>query len=172
MNATTRLAALLRRQREGVRFCGLFALFTLLAFSLVYLAQNVIVVPLNRHLAWMTATCLRLGGLHALDSGPVVSLGGFAVEIRNNCNAIYEVGLYLAAVWAYPAPWRDRLIGTLVGAGTLYVVNLLRLLTLLAVGHLQREWFEVTHLYVWQALFFLVVATCWIAWVSRIRPVA
>ena len=42
----------------------------------------------------------------------------------------------------------------------------------LAVGLLHRSWFEATHLYAWQAVFLLVVGTCWIAWVSRIRPVA
>ena len=46
------------------------------------------------------------------------------------------------------------------------------ILTLLALGVLQYSWFEATHLYVWQALFLLVVATCWIGWVSRLRPVA
>jgi len=150
----------------------LFALFTVVAFAVLYAAQNVLIVPLNRHLAWMTEKFIRLLGAHASSSGGVVSMSGFAVEIKNNCNAIYEVGLYAAAVWAYPASWRERLFGTLMGAGVLYVVNFLRILTLLAVGLLYRSWFEATHLYAWQAVFLLVVATCWIAWVSRIRPVA
>jgi exosortase H (IPTLxxWG-CTERM-specific) len=162
----------LSRQRESLRFCGLFALFTVLGFAIIYAAQHVLVVPLNRHLAWMTEKSLRLVGVHASSSGPAVALSGFSVEIRSNCNAIYEVALYAAAVWAYPASRRDRLIGTLVGAGVLYVVNLVRILTLLALGGLQPAWFEATHLYVWQALFLLVVATCWIGWVSRLRPVA
>ncbi|HEV2055361.1 MAG TPA: exosortase H [Methylomirabilota bacterium] len=172
MNRADRLRLFLRRQRAGIRFCALFALFTVLGFAIIYAAQNVLVVPLNRHLAWMTEKSLRLVGAHASSSGPAVALSGFAVEIRNNCNAIYEVGLYEAAVWAYPASLRDRLIGTLVGAGVLYVVNFVRILTLLALGVLQPSWFEATHLYVWQVLFLLVAATCWIGWVSRIRPVA
>ena len=167
-----KLATFVREQREGIRFCALFALFTGVAFAILYAGQNVLVVPLNRHLAWMTEKAIRLVGVHASSSGGVVSLTGFAVEIKNNCNAAYEAGLYAAAVWAYPAPWRDRLIGTLVGAGVLYVVNVVRILTLLALGVLQPSWFEATHLYVWQALFLVVVATCWIGWVSRLRPVA
>ena len=167
-----KLAAFVREQREGIRFCALFALFTAVAFAILYAGQNVLVVPLNRHLAWMTEKFIRLVGVQASSSGGVVSLSGFAVEIKNNCNAIYEVGLYTAAVWAYPASWRERLTGTLVGAGVLYVVNFLRILTLLTVGLMYRSWFEATHLYAWQAVFLLVVGGCWIAWVSRIRPVA
>ena len=150
----------------------MFALFTVVAFAVLYAGQNVLIVPLNRHLAWMTEKFIRLLGAHASSSGGVVSMSGFAVEIKNNCNAIYEVGLYAAAVCAYPASWRERLFGTLMGAAVLYVVNFLRILTLLAVGLLYRPWFEATHLYAWQAVFLLVVGTCWIAWVSRIRPVA
>ena len=172
MRVTTRIAGFAREQREGIRFCALFALFTAVAFAVLYAGQNVVVVPLNRHLAWMTEQVLRLVGVHASSAGGVVSLGGFAVEIRNNCNAIYEVGLYTAAVWAYPASWRERLAGTVVGAGVLYAVNFLRILTLLTLGLLHRSWFEAAHLYAWQAVFLLVVGTCWIAWVSRIRPVA
>jgi exosortase H (IPTLxxWG-CTERM-specific) len=172
MTVKSRLVRFLRQQRDGIRFCVLFAVFTGLAFAILYAGQNLFVVPLNRHLAWMTEKVLRLVGVAATSSGAIVTMGSFAVEIRNNCNAIYEVGLYAAAVWAYPASWRDRLIGTLIGAAVLYVVNFLRIMTLLAVGLLHREWFEATHLYAWQAVFLLVVGTCWIAWVSRVRPVA
>ena len=172
MKMTSRLTVFLRRQRDGIRFCALFALFTVLVFAGLYAARSVLIVPLNRHFAWMTAKCLQLVGVHAFLSGPVVALGSFAVEIRNNCNAIFEVGLYAAAVWAYPAAWRDRLLGTLAGASVLYIINVLRILTLLTVGLLHPSWFEVIHLYAWQALFLLVVTICWIGWVSRLRPVA
>lgn len=167
-----KLAAFLRRQREGVRFCALFGVFTVLSFAVLYASQNALIVPLNRHFAWISEKLLRLVSVHASASGPVVTAGTFAVEIRNNCNAIYEVGLYTAAVCAYPASWRERLIGTLVGAAILYAANVVRIASLLAVGLVQPAWFDTTHLYAWQAVFLLVVATCWIAWVSRIRPVA
>ena len=66
----------------------------------------------------------------------------------------------------------ERFPGTLMGFGVLYVINFIRILTLLTVGLLYRSWFEATHLYAWQAVFLLVVGTCWIAWVSRLRPAA
>ena len=172
MKTVSKLAVFLRRQGDGVRFCMLFALYTVVVFTCLYTAQNAFVVLLDSHFAWMTSQVLRLVGSQADSSGPVVSLSSFAVEIKNNCNAIYEVGLYTAAVCAYPASWRDRLLGMLLGAGVLYVVNVLRLMTLLTVGLLYPSWFEVIHLYVWQTLFLVVATACWIAWVSRTRPVA
>jgi len=64
-----------------------------LAFALLYAAQHVLVVPLNHHPAWITETSLRLVGAHASSLGPAVTLTGVAVEIRNNCHALDEVGL-------------------------------------------------------------------------------
>lgn len=162
----------LRAQRDGLRFCGLFALFTVVAFAALYAGQNTLVVALNWHLAWTTEKLFRLVGAHVVASGPMVALGGFAVEIKNNCNAIYEIGLYAAAVWAYPASLRDRLMGTLLGAVVLYVTNFFRIVTLILVGLFEPSWFQSTHLYAWQLLFLLVVAGCWLAWISRVRSIA
>jgi exosortase/archaeosortase family protein len=89
---------------------------------------------------------------------------------QNNCNAIYEIGLYAAAVWAYPASIRDRLRGTVMGAVVLYGVNLLRIVTLIVLGLLAPAWFGPTHLYAWQLIFLLVVAACWLGWIARVRP--
>ena len=170
MPPETRIGDLVRRQWPGIRFCALYALFTVLVFAALYAAQRVVIDPLNRHFAWLSQTLLGFFGAATTSSGAVVALHGFAVEIKNNCNAAYEIGLYTAAVWAYPASHRDHLIGTLAGGAVLYAVNLLRILTLLALGLLDRAWFEAAHLYAWQALFLLVVATCWLGWVSRVRP--
>jgi exosortase/archaeosortase family protein len=92
------------------------------------------------------------------------------VEIKSNCNPIYEFGLYAAAVGAYPASIGAKAAGLLVGGGVLYTVNLARVVSLIALGLYARDWFEVSHLYVWQALFLATVVTCWFGWILRLRP--
>jgi len=155
-----------------VRFCLLFSLYTLLAFLLLYALDDLIRVPFTRRIAWVTHGLLRAVGSQAWVAGTSVGIPGFAVEIKNNCNAIYEIGLYAAAVLAYPAPLTQRLLGTLLGAGVIYIVNLIRILSLLALGRYWPWGFQAAHLYVWQALFLAVVAACWLGWVGRVRPVA
>ena len=51
MNRADRLRLFFRRQRAGIRFCALFALFTVLGSAIIYTAQHALVDPLNRHLA-------------------------------------------------------------------------------------------------------------------------
>ena len=152
------------------RFCLVFALLSVVIFAVLYAAGDGVVSALNRHIAWTAALALRGLGISAAAAGALVSAGGFAVEIKNNCNAIYEVGLYAAAVGAYPASLGAKAAGLLVGGGVLYAVNLARVVSLLVLGLYAREWFEVSHLYVWQALFFATVVTCWFGWVLRLRP--
>ena len=66
-------------------------------------------------------------------------------------------------------PWLiSYAVGTLIGISLLYLVNLARVLSLIAIGVLARGWFDVAHLYVWQALFFAVVAGCWFGWILRL----
>jgi exosortase H (IPTLxxWG-CTERM-specific) len=160
------------RLRDEVRFCVLFTVYTVAAFAVLYAGQHDVVEPLNRHLARVARWALHGAGVAAASTGAVVTVPGFAVEIKNNCNAIYEIGLYAAAVWAYPAPLRERLVGTAVGVGVLYLVNLLRILALIALGVYAREWFDTAHLYGWQLVFLAVVAVCWLSWVLRVRRLA
>ncbi len=167
-----RLSRWLQRHREGVGFCLRFSLYTLLAFLLLYALDDQFVVPFTRRIAWLTHALLRAVGVQAWVSGASVGVPGFAVEIKNNCNAIYEIGLYAAAVWAYPATKLQRLMGIALGAVVLYLINLLRVLCLLALGVYWPGGFQAAHLYVWQALFLAVVAACWLGWAGRVRPVA
>jgi exosortase H (IPTLxxWG-CTERM-specific) len=159
-----------RRRRTEIRFCVVFTALTLVIFAALYLAHDSVVVTLNQHIAWLASAVMRALGADAAATGAVVRAPGFAVEIKNNCNAIFELGLYAAAVWAYPASLGAKMAGTLIGAGVLNLVNLLRVVSLLALGIFARDWFDVAHLYVWQAAFFAVVALCWFGWVLRVSP--
>ena len=155
-----------------IRFCLRFSAYTIVAFLLLYAFDDQVAVPVSRSIAWLTQQLLLGMGVQAWVGGVSVGMPGFAVQIKNNCNAIYEIGLYAAAVFAYPAPIRHRLAGFLFGAIALYVVNLVRVLSLLALGRYWPGGFQAAHLYVWQALFITVVATLWLGWTARVRPVA
>jgi hypothetical protein len=87
------------RRRVALRFCIVFTVLTLAIFAALYLAHDLVVVTLNQHIAWLASAVMR--GLRAdtAATGAVVRAPGFAVEIKNNCNAIFELGLYAAAVY-------------------------------------------------------------------------
>ncbi len=56
------------------------------------------------------------------------------------CKAACDVqALVTAAVLAFPAPWRKKLIGVLFGLGTVVAANLARIATLYFVGAFSRN---------------------------------
>lgn len=162
----------LLQRRGGLAFCLRFALYTIVIFLLLYALHVPVVVPFTRAIAALAYACLTLLGAHAWVQGASVGIPGFAVEIKNNCNAIYEIGLLSAAVVAYPASWRERLMGVGIGAGLLYLANLFRVLALIGLGRYFPGGFQLAHLYLFQAGFLALVAACWLIWLSRLRRFA
>ncbi len=162
----------LLQQQQGLYFCLRFGLYTLLCFLVLYALDDRLVVPFTRVIARLSHIVLTILGARSWVSGASVGIPGFAVEIKNNCNAIYEIGLYAAAVFAYPATLRQRTLGFAIGAVLLYLANLIRVLALIGIGRYFPGGFQIAHLYFFQALFLALVAACWLIWLSRIRRLA
>lgn len=156
-------------QRQGLAFCLRFGLYTVAIFLVLYALHESFVVPFTRLIARLSHTVLVILNAQSWVSGTSVGIPGFAVEIKNNCNAIYEIGLYAAAVFAYPASLKQRTVGTVMGATVLYLVNLLRIVGLIGIGRYFPGGFQVAHLYFFQAFFLAFVAACWLIWLSRLH---
>ena len=167
-----RLAQRLREHRGVVRFLLLFGLYAVLAFVVLYALQDLVVEPFTRGIAWVAYKVMRAMGTPAWRDGVTVGVPNFAVVIRNNCNAAYEMGLYAAATLAYPAPMSQRASGIGFAFVALYVVNLIRVMSLLYLGYLMPGFFDAAHVYVWQVVFLVVVGALWLGWIGRVRPVA
>jgi len=58
---------------------------------------------------------LTCGGHATLDKAILRAPSGFAVEMRDGCNAVNVTILLLSAVLAFPAPWKLKLLGSLPG---------------------------------------------------------
>jgi exosortase/archaeosortase family protein len=167
-----RLAARLEPHRSVLNFCLRFGLYAVVAFGVLYALQDQVVEPFTRGIAWATYRIMRALGAPVSLDGVTVSVPHFSVLIRNNCNAAYEMGLYAAATLAYPAPVSRRTRGILFAFVVLYLVNLVRVLSLVYMGYLLPGFFDAAHVYVWQVFFLVVVAALWLSWIGRVRPVA
>jgi exosortase/archaeosortase family protein len=165
-----RLSARAREHRSVLLFCVRFGVYSVVAFGALYALQDQVVEPFTRGIAWLTYQVMHAFGTPVSLDGVTVRVPNFAVLIRNNCNAAYEMGMYAAATLAYPASASRRTTGILSAFVALYIVNLIRVLSLLYTGYLFPGFFEAAHVYVWQVLFLIVVAALWLSWIGRIRP--
>jgi exosortase H (IPTLxxWG-CTERM-specific) len=110
------------------------------------------------------------GNAKLLTDSPTVFLDGFPVTIIEECTGLYEALLLGAALLAYPTSWRNTLLGFAVGYPLIYLLNVLRILMLLAIGRWYPPAFDFTHIYFWQVTMILTVVFVlyvWVRWVVR-----
>ncbi len=117
----------------------------------------------------LSARLVRLCGGQVAANGDVLTnpSTGYSIRVEDTCNASNVTVLLWAAILAFPAPWRQKIIGLFVGTVVLHLVNLFRIISLFYIGQHEPGWFEFTHLYVWEALIMLVTLAIFWTWVQR-----
>ena len=155
------------------RFAILFAVIALALFAaeLSRPVQNAVVIPWTEGLARVSAATASAFDSQVASYGKVLqsTRNGFAVSIEAGCNAVEASLLLIAAMLAFPAPWKHRLTGIAIGLVAVHALNLVRVVSLFYLGQWNRDVFEWTHLYVWQVLIMLDVLVVWLLWI-RVLP--
>ena len=90
--------------------------------------------PFTGGIARASGAALNLLGQHVTMQGTVIRNARFAVNIRNGCNGVEAMLIFLAAVLAFPASWKSRLAGLGLGILAIQVVNLVRVVALFLTG--------------------------------------
>lgn len=145
-------------------FAVLMILFYLFWFSDFYtLKVQPHIVHVN---AVISNAVLRVLGFGTTVNGSTVESGLFSVNILKGCDAIEAIALMSAALLSFPAKWKHRLIGFLAGAAILFVLNLVRIVTLFITGVYYPSVFELMHIEIWQFIFILVAVGIWIFWIK------
>jgi exosortase H (IPTLxxWG-CTERM-specific) len=111
---------------------------------------------------------LLCGGHAAVDGAIMRAPAGFAVEMRDGCNAVNVTILLWAAVLAFPASWKMRAIGLAAGTAIIQVVNVFRFITLFYLGQYSMTWFDFAHSYLWESLIMLDTMVVFWYWVTRV----
>jgi exosortase H (IPTLxxWG-CTERM-specific) len=102
-------------------------------------------------------------------------VSGFAIEMKDGCNAIYVTILLLSAMVAFPAPWKLKISGLFAGTLIVQSLNIIRFISLFYIGQYSVSGFNFAHKYLWETL--LVLDTMIVFWVwanlvhrSRVTP--
>ena len=149
-------------------FLGLQA--TLFGLELTPWVQSWFVVPWTDTLAAISAGIVKLFDPQVLSQGKVLqsASNGFAVSIEAGCNGVEATIVLVAAILAFPAPWKRKLVGLAIGVIAVQGLNVVRVISLFYLGQWNSDVFEWAHLYVWQALIMLDVLIVWLLWVRTL----
>jgi exosortase H (IPTLxxWG-CTERM-specific) len=136
--------------------------------------QEHFVVPWTNTIAAASAGLVTLFDPGVVATGKVLQskANGFAVSIESGCNGVEATIVLVAAILAFPAPWKSRLLGLAVGVVAVQGLNIVRVISLFYLGQWDLAAFEWAHLYVWQALIMLDVLIVWLIWVRTLPAAA
>lgn len=134
----------------------LIGLFTLEMLTPV---QNAVIQPFTASLASLSAALITPLDADVIAYGRVIAhtVNNFAVSIEAGCNGVEAAIVLIAAVVAFPAPWKLRAMAILLGFLTIQVMNIARIISLFYLGQWDVELFNWTHLYLWPVLIMLDV---------------
>jgi exosortase H (IPTLxxWG-CTERM-specific) len=155
-----------------LRFFLLFVVLLAVLFGLELTpwVQAWFVIPWTNALAAISTWIVTLFDGNVVATGKVMRSGtnGFAVSIEAGCNGVEATLVLLAAMLAFPAPWKHKVVGLVIGVVAVQLLNILRVISLFYLGQWNYDLFEWAHLYVWQALIMLDVLVVWLIWVRRV----
>lgn len=144
----------------------LVALFTL---ELIPFVHEAIIIPFTGFVAYISAGVASFFDSSIQAEGIVMRslANGTAVKIMPGCNGVEAMICLAAAILAFTASWKHKLMGLIVGFVAIQLLNIVRIISLFYLLQWNKEWFEWAHLYVWQALIILdalIIFILWIRW--------
>src|SRR5699024_337718 len=138
-----------------LRFSILFIVLLLGLFVIEVLqpVQQHVVLQFTAGLADISGCIIRLFDSGVGSAGKVITdiESGFAVSIEPGCNGVEALIVLFAAIFAFPAALKHKLIGFGIGFIAIQALNLVRIISLFYLKQWNMTWFEWFLLYPGQA---------------------
>jgi exosortase H (IPTLxxWG-CTERM-specific) len=141
-------------------------LIALFVGELLQPVQTYAIVPFTSAIAHVSVWVMRLfdHSVVAYQDAIVNAFDGTGIQIVAGCNGVEAVLILVAAVLAFPSPWKHKLVGVGIGFVAIQALNLVRIISLYYLQRWNHNWFEWFHLYLWQALIILDALVFWLVW--------
>lgn len=175
----SKLMAFMREYRQEIKFVTIFIVGVTVCFLLVYndFVANNVVKPITTAEAFVASKVLNVIGYPNEQIGTRINgIEGnyFRMEVRNNCNGVFESIVFLMAFIAIQIPWRRKIGWMLIGFTIFHIINEIRLVSLFIVGSgYSKEWFDFFHETFWNYALVLLTLGIFIACAHQVtkKPV-
>jgi exosortase H (IPTLxxWG-CTERM-specific) len=155
-----------------IRFFVLFTVLLVGLFTLEILqpVERLVILPFTSLVADVSVWLITLFDDNVIATANVIRdrTNGFGVRIERGCNGVEALIILFAAIFAFPAPLKNKLIGFVIGFFAIQGLNLVRIISLFYLGQWNQVAFEWFHLYLWQALIILDALVVWLIWLRTL----
>ena len=139
----------------------------MLAVLIIMAGNETIMNGIQRSLAMISSGILNLFGQNTIVAGTTVQSSVFGITVVTACTGVFITGLFLIAVIAFPARWTSKLIGAGIGIVGIFLVNIVRLVSLYFIGVHWPGFLDQAHQLVWQSLLIVIAVALWLLWAGR-----
>lgn len=150
-------------------FTGCMAVFYIFYHSSLY--RNFIEAPFLNILANISNGILQLLGHNTEVAGALIFSKSFSVDIRNGCDGLEAIAIFVSGILIFPVPFRRKVPGLAYGILTLMVLNLLRIAGLYLIGlNFSPTVFEVFHVqggFIIFTMISVILLFAWMNWAMR-----
>ena len=155
-----------------IRFFVIFSVLLVGLFTLEILqpVEKHFILPFTSLIADISVWLVSAFDENVIATGNIIrdAATGFGVRIERGCNGLEAVIILFAAMFAFPAPLKSKLLGFVIGFFAIQLLNLVRIISLFYLGQWNYVAFEWFHLYLWQALIILDALVVWLIWLRRL----
>ena len=155
-----------------IRFFVLFTVLLIGLFTLEILqtAETYVILPFTAFIADVSVWVIQLFDDNVIAISNVIrdKTSGFGVRIERGCNGVEALIILFSAIFAFPAPLKNKIIGFVIGFFAIQGLNLVRIVSLFYLGQWNQVAFEWFHLYLWQALIILDALVVWLIWLRTL----
>ena len=163
---------------KEIRFLVIFGAVYLLFHTTYFLVPDAFLRDLVYHYGIVAISsdlinlCTPMEATSAIANKLISSKA--SLEIVRGCDGAGATFLLMAAILAFSAPWKQKLLGVAASLLLLYVINQLRVISLYFVVVYQRGWFQMLHTYFAPTL--IIIVCCiffvwWTRWSSNLREI-
>lgn len=152
-------------RKDVLKFLGSFLLLVLLLFAFSATdVFNVIREPLTNLYTWISGKVLNLFSYNTVVRGDTLSTNQFVINVKAGCDGVAPMILFWTTVAVFPVKWKYKWQGLLYGTLFLFVLNIVRIVTLFLAGVHTRSIFDFLHVELWQIIFIAMTIFVWLYW--------
>ena len=126
-----------------IRFFILFTVLLVGLFTLEILqsVEIYVILPFTSLVADVSAWIIQLFDDNVVAVSNVIrdKTTGFGVRIERGCNGVEALIILFAAIFAFPAPFKNKVIGFIIGFFAIQGLNMVRIVSLFYLG----QWNQV-----------------------------
>jgi len=170
--------AIITKNKPVIKFLAIFSSSYILLSLLYYLFLNTVSSPdfFTRSVSEQTINLLNLLDYETNSTTNLTNdfinlyvRGKNIAGISEGCNAVSIMILFLAFIFSFTKRLKPTLLFSLLGLATIHIMNIVRIVILVACLFHYPEYSEPLHDYIFPAMIYGVVFLLWMFWINSFQ---